>query len=59
MPYRIVIGLEDSTINPDKIHDIANFLSEALDRMQISYSIDCFKDDMKLMIGISNPEEPQ
>lgn len=58
MPYRIVIQFEDPAMNPERVRDVASFLGEALDRMQTSYEISCYKDDMKLMMSISNPEEP-
>lgn len=45
-------------MNPERVRDVASFLGEALDRMQTSYEISCYKDDMKLMMSISNPEEP-
>jgi len=35
------------------------FINEALGRMQVSsYSVDCFKDDMKVMMGLESvPDE--
>lgn len=55
MPYRIVVELDESEIRSDEATSIVNYLGEVLERMGYSYSLDCFKDGMKVMMGMESP----
>ena len=59
MPYRIVVTIDDKETTTEAIKTVVTFINEALGRMQVSsYSVDCFKDDMKVMMGLeSAPDE--
>jgi predicted RNA-binding protein Jag len=56
MPYSITIQLEEVEIRSDDAKRIVNYLAEVLERMGYSYSIDCFKDGMRVMMGLESPK---
>jgi hypothetical protein len=57
MPYRIVIELSEAEVKTDDIRIIANYLAEVLETMGYTYSVDCFKDEMKVMMGLEDPQK--
>jgi hypothetical protein len=58
VPYQIVVSIEDKEITTEAVKTVVNFINEALGRMQLSsYSVDCFKDGMKVMMGLESPSE--
>ena len=59
MPYQIVVTIDDKETTTDAVKTMVNFINEALGRMQVSsFSVDCFRDGMKVMMGLeSAPEE--
>jgi hypothetical protein len=58
VPYQIVVSIEDKEITTEAVKTVVNFINEALGRMQVSsYSVDCFKDGMKVMMGLESPSE--
>ncbi len=61
MPYQIVVTIEDKETTTEAVKTVVNFINEVLGRMQVSsYSVDFFKDGMKVMMGLeSAPEEPK
>ena len=56
MPYSITIQLDEAEIRSEDAKRIVNYLAEVLERMGYSYSIDCLKDGMKVMMGLQSPE---
>jgi predicted RNA-binding protein Jag len=56
MPYSITIQLDEEEIRSDDAKRIVNYLAEVLERMGYSYSIDCFKDGMRVMMGLESPK---
>ena len=56
MPYKITIELDEKEIRSDDAKRIVNYLGEVLERMGYSYSIDCLKDGMKIMMGLESPK---
>lgn len=65
MPYQIVVTIEDKETTMEAVKTVVNFINEALGRMQVSsYSVDCFRDGMKIMMGLERvledikPSEP-
>ncbi len=56
MPYRILVELDEKEVHSDDAKRIVNYLGEVLDTMGYSYSIDCFKDGMKVMMGLESPK---
>jgi hypothetical protein len=60
MPYQIVVTIDDKETTTEAVKTVVTFINEALGRMQVSaYSVDCFRDGMKVMMGLeSAPEEP-
>lgn len=59
MPYQIVVTVDDKETTTEAVKTMVNFINEALSRMQVSsFSVDCFRDGMKVMMGLeSAPEE--
>ncbi|MEM3160551.1 MAG: hypothetical protein QXJ74_07185 [Nitrososphaera sp.] len=59
MPYQIVVTIDDKETTTDAVKTMVTFINEALGRMQVSsFSVDCFRDGMKVMMGLeSAPEE--
>ena len=58
MPYRIVVTIEDKETTTESVKSVVTFINEALGRMQVSsYSVDCFKDGIKLMMGFESAPE--
>jgi hypothetical protein len=58
VPYQIVVSMEDKEITTEAVKTVVNFINEALGRMQLSsYPVDCFKDGMKVMMGLESPSE--
>ena len=59
MPYQIVVTIDDKETTTEAVKSMVNFINEALSRMQVSsFSVDCFRDGMKVMMGLeSAPEE--
>ncbi len=58
MPYQIVVTIDDKETTTEAVKTVVNFINEALNRMQVSsYSVDCFKDGMKVMMGLESPPE--
>lgn len=58
MPYQIVVTIEDKETTTEAVKTVVNFINEALGRMQVSsYSVDCFKDGMKVMMGLESAPE--
>lgn len=57
MPYRIVIELSEEEVKTDDIRRIANYLAEVLETMGYTYSVDCLKDEMKVMMGLEDPQK--
>lgn len=56
MPYQIVVTIEDKETTMEAVKTVVNFINEALGRMQVlSYSVDCFRDGMKIMMGLESP----
>lgn len=56
MPYSITIQLDEEEIRSEDAKRIANYLAEVLETMGYSYSIDCIKDGMKVMMGLESPK---
>ena len=56
MAYRIIVELDESEIRSDDAKRIVNYLAEVLETMGYSYSIDCFKDELKVMMGLESPK---
>jgi len=59
VPYQIVVTVDDKETTTEAVKTMVNFINEALSRMQVSsFSVDCFRDGMKVMMGLeSAPEE--
>lgn len=55
MAYKIVVELDEEEMRSDEAVSVVNYLGEVIDRMGYSYSLDCFKDWMKVMIGLESP----
>jgi hypothetical protein len=58
VPYQIVVTIDDKETTTESVKTVVNFINEALTRMQVlSYSVDCFKDGMKVMMGLESAPE--
>lgn len=58
MPYQIVVTIDDKDTTTEAVKSMVNFINEALNRMQVSsYSVDCFRDGMKVMMGLESAPE--
>ena len=58
MPYQIVVTIEDKETTTEAVKTVVTFINEALGRMQVSsYSVDCFRDGMKVMMGLESAPE--
>lgn len=58
MPYQIVVTIEDKETTTEAVKSVVNFINEALGRMQVSsFSVDCFRDGMKVMMGLESAPE--
>lgn len=56
MPYSISIQLDEEELRSEDAKRIVNYLAEVLETMGYSYSIDCYKDSMKVMMGLESPK---
>jgi hypothetical protein len=59
MPYKITIELDEDEIRSDDAKRIVNYLAEVIERMGYSYSIDCLKDGMKVMMGLKSAKSEE
>lgn len=58
MPYQIVVTIDDKETTTDAVKTMVTFINEALSRMQVSsFSVDCFRDGMKVMMGLESAPE--
>lgn len=58
MPYQIVVTIEDNETTTEAVKTVVTFINEALGRMQVSsYSVDCFRDGMKVMMRLESAPE--
>ena len=55
MTYKIVIEIDDKDVKPDDVKRIANYVAESVERAGFSYSVDCFRDGMKVMMRLTEP----
>lgn len=56
MAYKIVIEIDDKDAKPDDVKSITNYLAESVERAGLSYTIDCFRDGMKVMMRLKEPQ---
>lgn len=56
MAYKIVIEIDDKDSKPDDIKSIANYIAESMERAGLSYTVDCFKDGIKVMMRLKEPQ---
>ncbi len=60
MAYKIVIEIDDRDAKPDDVKSITNYIAESVERAGLSYTVDCFKDGMKVMMRLKEPQsDPQ
>lgn len=56
MPYKITIELNEKELRSEDAKRVVNYLGEVFETMGYSYSIDCVKDGMKIMMGLESPQ---
>ncbi|HEX6067670.1 MAG TPA: hypothetical protein VFZ05_02610 [Nitrososphaera sp.] len=56
MAYKIVIGIDEKDVRPDDVKSITNYIAESVERAGLSYTVDCFKDGMKVMMRLKEPQ---
>lgn len=56
MAYKIVIEIDDKDAKPDDVKSITNYIAESVERAGLSYTIDCFRDGMKVMMRLKEPQ---
>jgi hypothetical protein len=54
--YKIVIEIDDRDAKPDDVKSITNYIAESVERAGLSYTVDCFKDGMKVMMRLKEPQ---
>lgn len=56
MAYKIVIQIDDKDAKPEDVKSITNYIAESVERAGLSYSVDCLKDGMKVMMRLKEPQ---
>lgn len=56
MSYKITVKINEKNLTAEAIRQAANYISEALDNMQIAHTIECQKDRM-ILFKTSKPPE--
>jgi hypothetical protein len=54
--YKIVIEIDDKDVKSDDIKSITNYIAESVERAGLSYTVDCFRDSMKVMMRLKEPQ---
>lgn len=49
MTYKITVKINDKNLSTEAIQQAFNYISRALDSMQIAHTIECHKDKMVLL----------
>lgn len=56
MAYKIVIEIDEKDAKPDDVKSITTYIAESVERAGLSYTVDCFKDGMKVMMRLKEPQ---
>lgn len=56
LAYKIVIEIDDKDAKPEDIKSITTYIAESVERAGLSYSVDCLKDGMKVMMRLKESQ---
>jgi hypothetical protein len=55
--YKIVIEIDEKDVKPDDAKSIATYIAEVMERAGLTHTVDFFKDGMKVMMRLKEPQD--